>query len=51
MAQTWEDYTSKIVNPSFEKDEAKGDLTKIGWGEKVTGWTITPSTDPKNCKC
>ena len=48
MAQTWEDYTSKIVNPSFEKDEAKGDLTKIGWGEKVTGWTITPSTDPKN---
>lgn len=48
VAQTWEDYTSKIVNPSFEKDEAKGDLTKIGWGEKVTGWTITPSTDPKN---
>lgn len=48
VAQTWEDYTSKIVNPSFEKDEAKGDLTKIGWGKKVTGWTITPSTDPKN---
>lgn len=50
MAQTWEDYTSKITNPSFEVDEAKGDLTKIGWGEKVTGWTITPSTDPKNAQ-
>lgn len=50
VAQTWEDYTSKITNPSFEVDEAKGDLTKIGWGEKVTGWTITPSTDPKNAQ-
>ena len=48
VAQTWEDYTSKIANPSFETDEAKGDLTKSGWGEKVSGWTITPSTDPKN---
>lgn len=48
MAQTWEDYTSKITNPSFENDEAKTDLKGSGWGEKVSGWTITPSTDPKN---
>lgn len=48
MAQTWEDYTSKITNPSFEVDEAKTDLKGSGWGEKVSGWTITPSTDPKN---
>lgn len=48
VAQTWEDYTSKITNPSFENDEAKTDLKNSGWGEKVTGWTITPSTDPKN---
>lgn len=48
MAQTWEDYTSKITNSSFENDEAKTDLKGSGWGEKVSGWTITPSTDPKN---
>lgn len=48
VAQTWEDYTSKITNPSFENDEAKTDLKGSGWGEKVSGWTITPSTDPKN---
>lgn len=46
MAQTWEDYTSKITNPSFEADEAKGDLTK-GWNS-TKGWTITPSSAPDN---
>lgn len=50
MAQTWEDYTSKITNPSFENDEAKTDLKGSGWGEKVSGWTIIPSTDPKNAQ-
>lgn len=45
VAQTWEDYTSKITNPSFEADEAKGDLTK-GWNS-TKGWTITPSSAPK----
>lgn len=46
VAQTWEDYTSKITNPSFEADEAKGDLTK-GWNS-TKGWTITPSSVPDN---
>lgn len=46
MAQTWEDYTSKITNPSFEADEAKGDLTS-GWNS-TKGWTITPSSAPKS---
>lgn len=46
MAQTWEDYTSKITNPSFEADEAKGDLNS-GWNS-TKGWTITPSSDPGN---
>lgn len=46
MAQTWEDYTSKITNPSFEADEAKGDLNS-GWNS-TKGWTITPSSAPKN---
>lgn len=46
MAQTWEDYTSQIANPSFETDEAKGDLTS-GWNS-TTGWTITPSSAPSN---
>lgn len=46
VAQTWEDYTSKITNPSFEADEAKGDLTK-GWNS-TKGWTITPSSAPDN---
>lgn len=32
VAQTWEDYTSKITNPSFENDEAKTDLKGSGWG-------------------
>lgn len=45
MAQTWEDYTSKITNPSFEADEAKGDLNS-GWNS-TKGWTITPSSAPK----
>lgn len=45
VAQTWEDYTSKITNPSFEADEAKGDLTS-GWNS-TKGWTITPSSAPK----
>lgn len=46
VAQTWEDYTSKITNPSFEADEAKGDLTS-GWNS-TQGWTITPSSAPKS---
>ena len=46
VAQTWEDYTSKITNPSFEADEAKGDLSS-GWNS-TKGWTITPSSDPGN---
>lgn len=46
MAQTWEDYTSKITNPSFEADEAKGDLNS-GWNS-TKGWTITPSSAPKS---
>lgn len=46
VAQTWEDYTSKITNPSFEADEAKGDLTQ-GWNS-TKGWTITPSSAPDN---
>lgn len=46
VAQTWEDYTSKITNPSFETDEAKGDLNS-GWNS-TKGWTITPSSAPKN---
>ena len=46
MAQTWEDYTSKITNPSFEADDAKGDLNS-GWNS-TKGWTITPSSDPGN---
>lgn len=46
VAQTWEDYTSKIANPSFEADEAKGDLNS-GWNS-TKGWTITPSSAPKN---
>lgn len=46
VAQTWEDYTPKITNPSFEADEAKGDLTK-GWNS-TKGWTITPSSAPDN---
>lgn len=46
LAQTWEDYTSKITNPSFEADEAKGDLNS-GWNS-TKGWTITPSSAPKN---
>lgn len=46
VAQTWEDYTSKITNPSFEADEAKGDLNN-GWNS-TKGWTITPSSDPGN---
>lgn len=45
VAQTWEDYTSKITNPSFEADEAKGDLNS-GWNS-TKGWTITPSSAPK----
>ena len=45
VAQTWEDYTSKITNPSFEADEAKGELTS-GWNS-TKGWTITPSSAPK----
>lgn len=46
VAQTWEDYTSKITNPSFEADEAKGDLTS-GWNS-TKGWTITPSSALKS---
>lgn len=46
VAQTWEDYTSKITNPSFEADEAKGDLNS-SWNS-TKGWTITPSSAPKN---
>lgn len=46
MAQTWEDYTSKITNPSFEADAAKGDLIN-GWNS-TKGWTITPSSAPKS---
>lgn len=46
VAQTWEDYTSKITNPSFEADETKGDLNS-GWNS-TKGWTITPSSAPKN---
>lgn len=46
MAQTWEDYTSKITNPSFEADDAQGDLNS-GWNS-TKGWTITPSSDPGN---
>lgn len=46
VAQTWEDYTSKITNPSFEADDAKGDLNS-GWNS-TKGWTITPSSDPGN---
>lgn len=46
VAQTWEDYTSKITNPSFEEDEAKGDLSS-GWNS-TKGWTITPSSAPQN---
>lgn len=46
VAQTWEDYTSKITNPSFEADEAKGDLTS-GWNS-TQGWTITPSSAPSS---
>lgn len=46
VAQTWEDYTSKITNPSFEADAAKGDLTNA-WNS-TKGWTITPSSAPKN---
>lgn len=46
VAQTWEDYTSKITNPSFEADEAKGDLNS-GWNS-TKGWTITPSSAPKS---
>lgn len=45
VAQTWEDYTSKITNPSFEADAAKGDLIN-GWNS-TKGWTITPSSAPK----
>ncbi len=45
VAQTWEDYTSKITNPSFEADAAKGDLNS-GWNS-TKGWTITPSSAPK----
>ena len=45
VAQNWEDYTSKIVNPSFESDEASSDLKSGGWGTG-TGWTITPSSQP-----
>ena len=46
VAQTWEDYTSKITNPSFEADDAQGDLNS-GWNS-TKGWTITPSSDPGN---
>ena len=46
VAQTWEDYTSKITNPSFEADDAKGDLNS-GWNS-TKGWTITPSSAPNN---
>lgn len=46
VAQTWEDYTSKITNPSFEADEAKGDLSN-GWNS-TKGWTITPSSAPNS---
>lgn len=46
VAQTWEDYTSKITNPSFEADEAKGDLSS-SWNS-TKGWTITPSSAPGN---
>lgn len=46
VAQTWKDYTSKIANPSFEADEAKGDLNS-GWNS-TKGWTITPSSAPDN---
>lgn len=46
VAQTWEDYTSKITNPSFEADAAKGDLIN-GWNS-TKGWTITPSSAPKS---
>ncbi len=50
MAQTWEDYTSKITNPSFETDEAKTDLTvdKATFWDAPKGWTITPSSAPGN---
>lgn len=45
VAQNWEDYTSKITNPSFESDEASSDLKSGGWGTG-TGWTITPASQP-----
>lgn len=50
VAQTWEDYTSKITNPSFETDEAKTDLTvdKATFWDAPKGWTITPSSAPGN---
>ena len=50
MAQTWEDYTSKITNPSFETDEAKTDLTvdKATFWDAPKGWAITPSSAPGN---
>lgn len=47
VAQVWEDYTSKITNPSFESDEASSNLKSSGWGTG-TGWTITPSSQPAN---
>lgn len=50
VAQTWEDYTSKITNPSFETDEAKTDLTvdKATFWDAPKGWAITPSSAPGN---
>lgn len=47
LAQTWEDYTNKIVNPSFEVTDAASTL-KDAWNNTVDGWTISPSSKPDN---
>lgn len=43
QAQVWTDVTEKIVNPSFESDEASSNLKDSGQSG-ATGWTVTQSS-------
>lgn len=43
QAQVWTDVTEKIVNPSFETDEASSNLKDSGQSG-ATGWTVTQSS-------
>ena len=46
-AQEWTDKTSLLVNPSFESETGKTNLTS-GWSAPSAGWTLAPSKAPSN---